>query len=255
MTFKIRKTSWNRTGVASACAASGRGGSGGGDLRRPNGYSGRDRRWCVSAALAISHASRRCDGLPRTQVPRLAEDRIACCHALVPLSLLPLQLTICALAAATPLAVKHEKEQPDSAEGVSPEGGRRTSHSGTAESPHGKENSDAIHRLGILHAGKDSSPNTAAAEASAIAGMFALTQGLSRSVDFQEGTDDAIEKDDDEGCGDDAGDDAQASGSESSSRGVAASTSSQEECAAGALMAMGFAQVSATEVTAKGVCR
>ena len=42
----------------------------------------------------------------------------------------------------------------------------------------GKENSEAIHRLSVLQVGKDSSPNTAAAEATAIAGIAALTQVL-----------------------------------------------------------------------------
>ena len=40
----------------------------------------------------------------------------------------------------------------------------------------GKENSDAFHRLAVLQVGKDSSPNTLAAEATAIAGITALTQ-------------------------------------------------------------------------------
>jgi hypothetical protein len=40
----------------------------------------------------------------------------------------------------------------------------------------GKENGDAYYRLSVLQVGKDSSPNTAAAEATAIAGMAALTE-------------------------------------------------------------------------------
>ena len=40
----------------------------------------------------------------------------------------------------------------------------------------GKENADTFHRLSALQVGKDSSPNTLAAEVAAIAGITALTQ-------------------------------------------------------------------------------
>jgi hypothetical protein len=74
--------------------------------------------------------------------------------------------------AATPLAVKHEKDRPDSAERASPVAMRDLGATPTS----GKENSDAFHRLATLQVGKDSSPNTLAAEATAIAGITALTQ-------------------------------------------------------------------------------
>ena len=40
----------------------------------------------------------------------------------------------------------------------------------------GKENAETFHRLSALQVGKDSSPNTLAAEVAAIAGITALTQ-------------------------------------------------------------------------------
>jgi len=68
--------------------------------------------------------------------------------------------------AATPLAVKRDKEPSDDTPPVMRDLG--------ATPTSGKENADAFHRLSAMQIGKESSPNTLAAEATAIAGITAL---------------------------------------------------------------------------------
>ena len=81
-------------------------------------------------------------------------------------------LSLCnTAAAATPMAVKREHEP---LEGVNDTPPRMADLNATPSC--GKENADTFHRLSALQVGKDSSPNTLAAEVAAIAGITALTQ-------------------------------------------------------------------------------
>jgi hypothetical protein len=123
--------------------------------------------------------------------------------------------------AATPLAVKPERrEQRGEALPIICDLGATPSS--------GKENGDAFHRLSALQVGKDSSPNTAAAEATAIAGIAALTQ-LSRQERRA-----AAE----ESGGEEFGGRCDSESDASSQYPTISECSAEEECAAGALMAL-----------------
>jgi hypothetical protein len=126
--------------------------------------------------------------------------------------------------AATPLAVKPEgREQRDNRYEALP----IICDLGSTPSS-GKENGDAFHRISALQVGKDSSPNTAAAEATAIAGIAALTQ-LSRQERRA-----AAE----ESGGEESGGRGDSESDASSQHPTISECSAEEECAAGALMAL-----------------
>jgi hypothetical protein len=123
--------------------------------------------------------------------------------------------------AATPLAVKPERrEQRGEALPIICDLGATPSS--------GKENGDAFHRLSALQVGKDSSPNTAAAEATAIAGITALTQ-LSRQERRAAAEDSG---------GEEFGGRGDSESDASSQHPTISECSAEEECAAGALMAL-----------------